>query len=259
MGFVKTREEIARLEQIVSNPRFVNAEMLQIDFLTDPATVARLLPPTLQPVDTPLVTASVGRWQSNCAGDFEGGAVHLAAKHGDIEAGYVLAMYMNWDAPIIFGREVFGEPKKLARMGMNHRGTAMSGWVERYGRRIFELSAELGPDLGPSRSKSANFNIKVFPATNGIGLQGDAILTLAEYDVDLSVNRIGSGSVSLFGGPHDPLQEIEVGEIVRAAYVEGHLISKASDIGKIPAQEYLPYYYGRIDDWSLLDTEACAG
>ena len=55
----------------------------------------------------------VGRWQSNCVGDFFGGAIYVAARHDGIDGDYVLAMYMDGDSPTIYGRDLFGEPKKL--------------------------------------------------------------------------------------------------------------------------------------------------
>jgi hypothetical protein len=73
MGFVKNADEIARIEHALSHPRFVNGEMLSVDFLSEPEFVASILPPPLEPADAPAVTAMVGRWQSNCVGDFHGG------------------------------------------------------------------------------------------------------------------------------------------------------------------------------------------
>ena len=40
MGFVKRPEEITRIQHALSHPRFVNGEMLSVDFLTDPGVVA---------------------------------------------------------------------------------------------------------------------------------------------------------------------------------------------------------------------------
>ena len=109
MGFVKTKEEISRIQETIKAPRFVNAEMLQIEFLTTPETVQNLLPPGLEPTEEPLMVAMVGRWQSNCVADYDGGALYVAARHGDIAAAYVLAMYMTTDHAIIFGRDLFGD------------------------------------------------------------------------------------------------------------------------------------------------------
>ena len=79
MGFVKSAEEIARIEHALSYPRFVGGQMLSVEFLTDESVVAEVLPPPLEPTDTPGVRAMVGRWQSNCVGDFYGGSIYVAA------------------------------------------------------------------------------------------------------------------------------------------------------------------------------------
>ena len=148
MGFVKTPEEIARIEHALSHPRFVNGEMLAVDFLSDPDVVASVLPPPLQAAEEPLLSAMVGRWQSNCVGDFYGGAIYVAARHDGIEGRYVLAMWMDGDVPTIYGRDLFGEPKKLAESRLHRRGDEYSAWLERGGVRLLELHAQLPTDLG---------------------------------------------------------------------------------------------------------------
>jgi len=80
-------------------------------------------------------------------------------------------------------------------------------------------------------------------------------LTLAEFENDLRVNWTGEGTISIHGTDHDPLDEIEVREVLGAAYLEGDRDAHARSIARIPAAGYLPYYYGRLDDWSLLGTE----
>jgi acetoacetate decarboxylase len=255
MGLVRTAEEIERIQATFANPRFVSAEMLTVDFLTQPETVAHVLPPPLEPAAEPRVTAMVGRWQSNCVGDFTGGALYVAARFGEIEADYVLAMYMDTFESIAFGRELFGEPKKQAATRLHRRGSHAVGHVERHGVRLIELEAELGENTGPVQVKGANFNVKALPATDGVGLEDDAVLTLAEFDNPLDVVREGTGTVRLRGTVHDPLDELEIVEVLRATYIEGDLISRARSLIRIPAEDFLPYALGRMDDWSALDTE----
>lgn len=258
MGFVKTPAEVEAIERVLRSPRFSNAEMLQIEFLTDPEVVRRVLPPTFEPADTPLCIAMVGRWQSNCVGDFTGGALYVTARYGDVEGVYVAAMYMDGDQPIIFGRDVFGEPKKQADTRLYRRGQHMAGFVERHGVKLIEISADLTTDLGPTSVQGNNFNIKATPASNGIGLESDAVVTLAAFDNNLWQNHEGTGQLTLRGTVHDPLDEFPVLEVVRSAYFEGDLNATCSSVGTIPAQDFVPYLYGRMDDWSQLNTEALA-
>jgi len=254
MGLVRTAEEIDEIQTTLRRPRFSSAEMLSVEFLTDPEIVEAILPPPLEPTDEPLISAMVGRWQSNCVGDFNGGAIYVSARYRDIEAMYVLAMYMNSDQAIIFGRDVFGEPKKQSRNSLHRQGRRMSGWVERGGVRLIELEAELTADLGPVEGRGSNFNFKAVPAANGEGLEDDAVLTLADFDLSLTTNHEGVGYVRLRGTVHDPLDEIQIVDVRRATYVEGTLDASCQALTRVPAKDFLPYAYGRLDYWPGLDT-----
>jgi acetoacetate decarboxylase len=258
MSFVKTPEEIARIEQALQHPRFVNGEMLSVDFLTDPEFTAAVLPPPLQPADAPRVTAMVGRWQSNCVGDFYGGAIYVAARHDGLDGDYVLAMYMDGDVPMIYGRDLFGEPKKLARSGLHRRGEQFNGWVERGGVRLIELRGDLDEELEAGEGEGVNFNFKARPAANGIGLEEDAILTRATFQTLVRSGRQGTGDIVLRGTVHDPLNEIPVVSVLRGAYVECDLLARCESIATVPADTFLPYHHGRHDDWSALDSERAA-
>jgi acetoacetate decarboxylase len=258
MGFVKRTEEIARIEHALSHPRFVNGEMLTVDFLTDPAVVEHVLPPPLEPADAPAVTAMVGRWQSNCVGDFFGGAIYVAARHDGVDGQYVLAMYMDNDAPTIYGRDLFGEPKKLARSALHRHGERFHAWLERGGVRLIELHGLLTSELGPSDSEGVNFNFKSRPAADGIGLEEDAILTRATFEVNVTAGREGAGSVVLRGTVHDPLDELPVRTVLRGQFVECDLIASCEAVARVPKDDFLPYHHGRHDDWAALDSESAA-
>jgi acetoacetate decarboxylase len=253
MGFVKTAEEIRAMQHAMSAPRFVNAEMLSVVFESDSGYLRSVLPPPLELTDA-TVRAMIGRWQSNCVGDFEGGALYVPARHDGVEGEYVLAMYMSTDAAIIFGRELFGEPKKQCTTRLHRGRSTVFGSIERYGVRLIELRAELDSELEPSTTTGVNFNIKAVPSCDGVGLEDDAVLTLAEFEVALSLHRSGSGTVRLASTAHDPLADIPVGDVREAMYHEGDLAANCRRVATIPADVFLPYAYGRVDDWSALNT-----
>ncbi|MEO1079774.1 MAG: acetoacetate decarboxylase family protein [Pseudomonadota bacterium] len=255
MGLVRSKEEIANIQQALNKPRFVNSEMLSVDFLTSASVMEHLLPPGLEATETPRVTAMVGRWQSNCVGDFNGGAIYLEARHGELVGDYVLAMYMDRDQPIIFGRELFGEPKKQAVSRLHKSGSRMNARIERYGTTLIELEVDLDADEGPSTGEGINFNYKALPATDGIGLEWDAALTCARFETIVRVHRTGLGIVRLGCGVHDPLDEIPIAEVLQGRYVEGDLLASAKTLAYVPGADFLPYALGRTDDWSALDTE----
>jgi len=258
MGFVKSAEEISRIEHALSCPRFTGGQMFSVEFLSDEGVIAEVLPPPLEPADAPAVRAMVGRWQSNCVGDFFGGSIYVAARHEGIEGEYVLAMYMDNDIPMIYGRDLFGEPKKMATSGLVRRGERFRGWIDRGGVRIIELQGELSKDTGSWDAEGYNFNFKARPAANGSGLEEDAILTRAKFDVHAYSSLEGDGSVVLRGTVHDPLDEIPVRSVTKASYMECDLVGACEAVASTPADVFLPYHHGRHDDWSALDTESAA-
>jgi len=259
VGFVKTTAEVARVEAALAAPRFGGAQMLSVEFLADPDFVAAVLPPPLEPVAEPRMRAMVGRWQSNCVGDFSGGTVYVTCAHEGLEGEYNVAQYMDGDAPTIFGRDLFGEPKKIATATLRARGTAMRGTIARHGVPLIELEAELERDNGPFEATRESYNVKSRPAADGRGLEEDAILTRAHYEISGRVSREGHGRIALSGTVHDPLDEIPIREILRATYFEGDLAATVEVAARIPAAVFAPYHHGRNDDWSALASAGVEG
>ena len=55
---------------------------------------------------------------------------------------------------------------------------------------------------------------------------------------------------------HDPLDELPSCSVLGARFVEADLIASCEAVATTPADVFLPFHYGRHDDWSALDTEA---
>lgn len=254
MGFVKTPEEIARIEAAIGNPRFGGAQMLAVEFLVDPAYIAEVLPPPLRPVAEPRMRAMVGRFGSNCVGDFDGGCVYVPCTHEGLAGEYNLFQYMDTDQATIFGRDVFGEPKKMAEATLRARGGHVHGTIERHGVALITLEADLTTDNGPFEATRKSYNIKSRPAADGHGLEEDAILTRAHYEIRGRVSREGKGRIAFQGTVHDRLDGIPVTEVLRATYFEGDLAARVQVAARIPAESFAPFHRARNDDWSALAT-----
>lgn len=127
--WVKTPEEIETIEERLAHPAFLDGRTLTVTYLTRPELIRAVLPPPLEPAGDPLVSVGVGAFgRSNCVGAFAGGWVDIRARYQGIEADYCLAMPMSTDVAIIFGRELFGEPKKQGRVRLESDGDVTRGW-----------------------------------------------------------------------------------------------------------------------------------
>ena len=116
MRFVKTQDEVAKIQAIYSRPQFMAARSLTVVFETKPEALQALLPPPLEPTAEAIGSAWVGEiGNSNCVGPFLGAAVYVRARFQDIVGNYCVTMPMSTPQAVSFGRELYGEPSKLAK------------------------------------------------------------------------------------------------------------------------------------------------
>jgi acetoacetate decarboxylase len=151
--------------------------ILTVAWRTDPAAIARLLPPPLEPLgDT--VLAHIYRMPDT---DFVGQAhecnvmcgARYPAAGGNVEGGYSTGLYLDSDVGIAHGREVHGQPKKSASLTLETRGDLIVGEVERNGITILTATLpykQRAVDPGELRRHfdfSENINYKLIPHIDG--------------------------------------------------------------------------------------------
>jgi acetoacetate decarboxylase len=254
MGFRRTPEEIAEIRRTLSDVEFVGGESLSVDFLTRPEIVRALLPAELEPGERPRVTAQVSRWRSNCVGDFDASAIYVSARYGDVAGDYVLTMFMDTDVPMLFGRDLFGEPKKIGRSSLYRNDGHMTGTLERGGTPLIRIEADLAEDSGPTTVLGRNFNVKYELAPDGSALVGSPTLTMAEFDQAVTVRRKADATLHLGSTVHDPLGDLEVVEVLGGVYVETGMKARCVPVGTLDAGAFLPLALGRSDYWPALAT-----
>src|ERR1700730_10377636 len=122
-SWTRSAEEIKKIEETLHAPIFADARWLSVQYLTRPEIVREVLPPPLEPAAEPLVTVGIGTLgRSHCVGPLDGEVMVGAARHKDVEGGFCLAMPISTAVAIIFGRELYGEPKKQARIQLKSDG-----------------------------------------------------------------------------------------------------------------------------------------
>lgn len=134
MGFVKTHPELEIPKRELTATTFTNGRRVTVEFLTDPEVYRGLIPPGLQPVEEPLIIVGIGTWDCNSIGHYEGGSISVAVKRDGIPGGYAVSMWMDTDAAVAFGRDVYGEPKRRAdAVQFTRQGNAIRAFIERGG------------------------------------------------------------------------------------------------------------------------------
>lgn len=259
MSFRQSADSIARINATLSNKR-LSGERIEVAFRSDPEVIASVLPAPLEPSGNDRVVARVTRWVTNYCGAFTMAGLYVDAKHEGVTGEYILSMFIdNQDAALLIGREGFGEPKKMATIELMRSRNSFVGTVDRMGTRLMTLNVEAGDDQGAGKGSQGGvlYSVKATLALGG-GLQDDALLLAQEVDVTSSESRPGTGRVVLGGTPHDPLDEFPVLEVLGASYAQQELgepraLGDSFVRAVIPADDFLPYHYGRLDDWSAHD------
>lgn len=254
MRYVKSAEEIARYQAAMATPVFAESRVLSVQFETTAEFIAAVLPPGLEPVEgTPLGSAFVARFgASNCVGPFDGAGLSVRARHGDLAGNYCLTMPMSTDTAIIFGRELYGEPKKLAQIALERDGDHVVGTVARFGITIIELRATLTDTLTAQDGEGSTFHYKFTQSADGRGFDHDPLLLhIRSRNVVRHAER-GTGEIILRQSLHDPVADIPVVRVLGAAYTEGETHTFGRTLCAVDADAFLPYAFGKMDDLTRL-------
>ncbi len=254
--YVKTEEEIKDFLAIYASPKFVDVTALFFLYETKPGAIAAMLPPPLEPVGPPIVTVqNVSVARSNCVSAFNGTGVWIPCRHNGLVGAHCVHMAMDTDQAIIFGRELMGEPKKYARTSLVREGARVEAHVERFGKEYITVLGELnGPaNIDDMPKESDLFYFKFFPACDGSGLEFDPILLKTHFTLRYNSLEQGIGGIKCLPSDHDFLSELEVVRSVGLFYGNVDIDARSERIATVPAKDFLPYAFGKVDDWRLLN------
>jgi acetoacetate decarboxylase len=109
---------------------FVGREYLVITYRTDPEALRSVVPAPLR-FDVPMVRYEFIRMPDSTGfGNYTESGQVIPVRLGEERGGYVHAMYLDDDAPIAAGRELWGFPKKLAQPLLRVERDALVGTLD---------------------------------------------------------------------------------------------------------------------------------
>jgi acetoacetate decarboxylase len=248
MRYVRRPDELPDLFRRYAAPKFLQARTLSIVFETDPEAIAAVLPPPLEPDGSSLASVGVACFgASNCVGPFDGGSLNVRARYGDVAGNYCVTMPMSTDTAIVFGRELYGEPKKQARVALVREGSHVRGTVERFGITYVTIEADLDEVRTPGEAQGSTFHVKFTPRCDGQGLDGDPLLIQVSSRIITTRLERGAGTIRFQESPYDPVIDFPVRRIVGATYTEGETHTSARVLARLDAERFLPYAFGKMD------------
>ena len=203
--------------------RFVNREYLIVTYRTDPDALRAVVPEPLE-IAEPIVKYEFIRMPDSTGfGDYtESGQVIPVVFDGQ-PGGYVHSMYLNDEAPIAGGRELWGFPKKLASPSLSVEKDTLLGTLDYGSVRV--ATATMGYkhralDTAKVRDSllAPNYLIKIVPHVDGSA----RICELVRYYLeDVTVKGAWTGPAALELAQHAlaPVAALPVLEVLSGTHI----------------------------------------
>jgi len=211
--------------------RFIGREYLIITYESDPEAIRAQLPEPLEPDGSNTILYEFIKMpDSSGFGSYIESGIVIPAKLNGEAVNFTSQMYLDIEAPISGGREIWGFPKKLARPALDVREDTLTGTLHYAGECValgtmrykqeqitYDLKGEtvctscvetLAKKMGKTQ-----VNLKFIPDVDG----SPAIAQLVAYNLsDIEVRGAWSGPARLHLVPHvnAPVADLPVRKVI---------------------------------------------
>lgn len=212
MEKLKAMPTSAPLYEFKKSEKFLypSAEFLFVFYNVDGETVKELVPAPLKTAKSAAVICFVAHYEKSCMASspdtltswnsYNEAAtfieVKLKTKTTRVKGWYCNSMFVDMDAAMAAGREIYGFPKKIAEIKLLDENGNKVGIVKRNGIEIMRIKVELTKDIDelPSGQAMKVITLKhlINPECNGIELSE---FVLTELVFDPKTIKMGSASI----------------------------------------------------------------
>jgi acetoacetate decarboxylase len=178
-----------------------DVEDLVVGFEARAAAVRPLLPPGVEPDGDPVpCQAKLRRVPFSVHGPYREAYIAPTVRFGGVRYRFVALIWTDSEVPLVAGREIWGYPKKLARIETweGAGSETLAGSVERAGIRLLTLS--MVPDRQaepPAGAGLPALSLKLVPDADGVR---PALAQLVALEGHVHVHRAADGSAFRFEG-----------------------------------------------------------
>jgi acetoacetate decarboxylase len=252
--FIKTMEELMQQAQqrAAAGPLQTESQSIVIEYLSDPEAVKAVVPKPLVPNNegrmqacfgyakmqvTPDVAVGIGTWNFVAHVTYEG-------QPGT----YVVGMAFDDEMTVITGREIYGEPKKLAAIKFDVNGDDALASVTRHGIPFAAFKGKLGGKAAPGALIDNAYTFKFTLKPDGTGFDHDPqMLRLVWKHQEIEARDI-TGELVLTESPFDPVIDLPVRQLVSARWSKRLTSSMGENVCTVSPMEMFPFISTRYDD-----------
>ncbi|MEX2753130.1 MAG: acetoacetate decarboxylase family protein, partial [Candidatus Freyarchaeota archaeon] len=149
---------------------------------------------------------------------------------------------------MIGGREIYGLPKKIAKIKLERQGDRVTGTLERGGITLVDMEAKLAGKIEGTMGFGPTFSLRVFPSPDMEGLSLAEILSI-DITTEPKEAYTATGTIKFEKSESDPLYEVEPVINMGMIYTIGTpKMSKGTVLYRAVGEDtekYLPFVYSR--------------
>ncbi len=248
MKYKRTETEVKEICKAMGNC-FPNMKGVIVLATTTKEFAREVLPAHLDIDETPIVSFNIG--ESTL---FDSMTVSISCSYKGEPGFYGLGFILNNDHSTIYGRELWGEPKKLGDISYSREGGKVVATASRFGKELVRIEAEMLMEVEDHSSLEVmrNYHHKYTLAADGSGID-DPQLVEVMFKNDVRKLEGGQGTIVCNETDHDIYGDIPVTSIVQVAcydvdcYAKGRTVTKDIDPKELEANAFFKY-----DDYRLL-------
>lgn len=236
-GYTLPLSPSGRSSLVPPPPWHFSGEVVMVEYLADPDTVASFLPPGLEPPDHPGLAAAIfGDWQS-CTDDTEELSEPVRSQYRE----FYIALAAKWRGELVV-RSPFcwvdkdfslvrgliqGYPKKMGGIGITRAfsigratpqqgaGARFAGTLSANDRRLVEARVTLtAPAAAPALMMAPLVHSRVFPAWDPASAGVDELVTGGSTNQQTADVWAGTGELTIFDSPFDEVSLLKPVEVL---------------------------------------------
>jgi acetoacetate decarboxylase len=204
--------------------RMRNTEILTVVYRTEPAAADRMVPAPLELLGDLMLVHLYRMHDADWFGRYGESAIQIPVRHpaSGTDGAYSPLLFVESDAAVAAGREIYGQPKKSGTIEILPDGDLLVGRLRRNGIDIltattpYKQTPGTADDLERHAAFRTNVNLKVIPATDGSGAAVRELTARTLADVVVHEVWRGPGTLELRPNAQAPVHLLPVLEVVEA-------------------------------------------
>jgi acetoacetate decarboxylase len=210
-----------------------NAQAISVKFETNRDAALEALPEPLELIEPACANLSFYWYPFTTFGPYHEVILRLYARHEGKPLTYVQQIFVDTEPPLLAGREVWGFPKKLAKIGFERDRDMVVGKLER--PKDVRLATALMRPERPVSSLGSNgptTGLRIIPSADPSNPR-PALAELVAADSQHELREAWEGPASISfpeSSIFDPVGRFPVGRIVKAVYMEYDILLPAGRV-----------------------------